>query len=187
VRALADVADALLLLAPSVTPPPGFTDRVLDAMASAPTAATAAPARQRRWRTRHLVAAAAVALALGVGATATVVATRPEAPSRQVSLSGRFRAVPMMGPTDHAVGSAYVSTGDDPWMLVDVSYGLDSEAYRLVGVTTEGSVVDIGGMRAGSNNGAQWTWAGRLPHNHTLAEVRIVDGAGDVACRAALV
>ena len=93
----------------------------------------------------------------------------------------------MVGAGDHTVGSAYVSTGDDAWMLVDVSYGLDRGAYRLVGVATDGRVVDIGGMRAGGDNGAQWTWAGRLPQDRTLAEVRIVDGAGDVACRAALV
>jgi hypothetical protein len=89
----------------------------------------------------------------------------------------------MIGAQEHHVGDAYVSTGADPWVLVNVAYGLDAASYRLVGVTANGAVVDIGPMRA---MGSQWAWAGRVAMAPSMVELRIVDAAGDVACRAAL-
>ena len=51
---LSDTADSLLLMAPEVEPPPGFTRRVMAGLK---------PAQRRRWRLVALAAAAALLLA----------------------------------------------------------------------------------------------------------------------------
>jgi hypothetical protein len=182
VQALADVADAMVLLAPAVEPPPGFSDRVLDAIA-AETHPAAAPRRaRRRWRTRHLVVAAVAAAAIGVAGTAGVVAaTRSTEPG--VTLNGRFQSLAMIGPNDVPVGDAYLSTGSDPWLLVHVQYRGPTGAYRLVGVNSSGAVLDIGRLRVA---GPDWTWAGRVEAVHSLVELRVLDANGNIMCRAAV-
>jgi hypothetical protein len=182
-RALADVVDGLTALAPEVEPPSGFADGVLDAIQAEQQPRRPPTAAPRRWRTGHLVAAAVVAAAVGVGATVGVVVARHE-PSTDVTLNARtLQVVPMVDTTDNNLGDVYVSRGKDPWVLVDVAYGLPADHYRLVGADATGWLVDIGAMR--SLNG-RWAWAGRVDKIGTLTELRIVDGAGNVVCRAAL-
>ncbi len=185
VRDLSDVVDGLAALVPAVEPPPALAEQVLAAIraeAPAPQRIAAAP---RRWRTRHLVAAAVAAVAIGVVGTVSVVASR-HSPSNDVALNARvLRVVPMVGTDDHHLGDAYVSRGQDPWVLVNVAYGLDGASYRLVGVDGDGKVVDIGPMR--SLTDGRWAWAGRVDRVPSLVELRIVDGAGGVACRADIV
>jgi anti-sigma factor RsiW len=182
-RALADVVDGLTALAPEVEPPSGFADGVLDAMRAEQQPRPPETVPRRRWRTRQLVAAAVVAAAVGVGATVAVVATRHDA-GTDVALNARtLQVVPMVDVTDHALGDAYVSRGKDPWVLVDVAYGLPTDHYRLVGADASGWLVDIGALR--SVNG-RWAWAGRVDRIAALTELRIVDGTGAVLCRAAL-
>jgi Putative zinc-finger len=185
VRDLADVVDGLAALAPAVEPPPGLPERVLAAIRAETPSPALAVSRRRRWRTRQLVAAAVAAVAVGVVGTVAVVATR-DTSSKDVTLNARtLRVVPMVGADDHHLGDAYVSRGQDPWVLVNVTYGLDGASYRLVGVDGEGKVVDIGPMR--SMNDGRWAWAGRVDRIPLLVELRIVDMAGDVACRASIV
>jgi anti-sigma factor RsiW len=187
VRDLADVVDGLAGLGPSVEPPPTLAERVLAAIRSESAGAppVAVPAR-RRWRTLHLVAAAVIAAAVAVGATVAVAATRHSAPASSVALNARTLQVePMIGVDDHQLGSAYVSRGADPWVLVNVTYGLDAQGYRLVGVDGDGQVVDIGPMRWLSSG--RWAWAGRVDRAASLVELRIVDANGAVACRADVV
>jgi len=187
VRDLADVVDGLAGLGPSVEPPPALAERVLAAIRSesAVTPPVVLPTR-RRWRTLHLVAAAVIAAAVAVGATVAVAATRHSAPSSSVALNARTLLVePMIGADDHQLGNAYVSRGKDPWVLVNVTYGLDDQGYRLVGVDGDGQVVDIGPMRSLSSG--RWAWAGRVDRAASLVELRIVDANGAVACRADVV
>ncbi len=187
VRDLADVVDGLAGIGPSVEPPPALAERVLSAIRSesAPPAEVT-PIRTRRWRTVHLVAAAVIAAAVAVGATIAVAATRHSSSPAAVALNARtLQAVPMIGGDDHQLGEAYVSRGQDPWVLVNVTYGLDGMSYRLVGVDGDGQVVDIGPMR--SMNAGRWAWAGRVDQAASLVELRIVDANGGVACRAAVV
>jgi len=187
VRDLADVVDGLAGLGPSVEPPPAMAERVLAAIRSesAVTPPVVLPTR-RRWRTLHLVAAAVIAAAVAVGATVAVAATRHSAPSSSVALNARTLLVePMIGADDHQLGNAYVSRGKDPWVLVNVTYGLDGAGYRLVGVDGDGQVVDIGPMR--SLSAGKWAWAGRVDQAASLVELRIVDADGAVACRAGVV
>jgi Putative zinc-finger len=188
VRDLADVVDGLAGLGPSVTPPPALAERVLSAIRSesASTPAEATPTRTRRWRTVHLVAAAVLAAALGVGATIAVAASRHSSSPAAVALNARtLQVVPMIGLDDHQLGQAYVSRGQDPWVLVNVTYGLDGMSYRLMGVDSDGQLVDIGPMR--SMTEGRWAWAGRVDQATSLVELRIVDANGGVACRAAVV
>jgi hypothetical protein len=188
VRDLADVVDGLAGLGPSVTPSPALAERVLGAIRSesATTPAEATPIPTHRWRTLHLAAAAVLAAALGVGATIAVAASRPSEAPAAVALNARtLQVVPMIGLDDHQLGQAYVSRGQDPWVLVNVTYGLDGMNYRLVGVDGDGQVVDIGPMR--SMTEGRWAWAGRVDQAASLVELRIVDANGGVACRAAVV
>jgi len=187
VRELADVVDGLTALGPVVEPPPALAERVLASIRSesAPPPAIV-PGRRHRWKTAHLVAAAVVAALVGVGATLAVVATtRHSPPPAAVALNARtLQVVPMIG-GDHHLGDAYVSRGVDPWVLVNVAYGLEGQSYRLVGVDGDGQVVDIGPMR--SMTGGRWAWAGRVNGAASLVELRIVDASGGVACRAPIV
>jgi hypothetical protein len=186
VRDLSEVVDGLATLAPAVDPPSGLTDRVLDAIRVESPAPPPVPIGRRRWRTRDIVVAAIAAAVLGIVGTATVVAVRDahHASSNQVALNARDLTVaPMIGASDQSVGDAYISRGASPWVLVNVSYGLHGDGYRLVGVTANGAVVDIGPMRT---NGDQLAWAGRVDQVPSLVELRIVDGNGWVACRAQL-
>jgi hypothetical protein len=183
-RALADVVDGLTALAPEVEPPSGFADGVLDAMRSEEEPRRAPAVAKRRWRTGHLVAAAVVAAVVGVGATVAVAVTR-DGGNTDVALNARtLQVVPMVDSTDRAMGDVYVSRGADPWVLVDVDYALAADHYRLVGADASGWIVDIGGLR--SLNG-RWAWAGRVDRIRSLTELRIVDGSGNVVCRASLV
>jgi Putative zinc-finger len=182
-RALADVVDGLTALAPEVEPPSGFADGVLDAIRAEQQPRRPPATTPRRWRTGHLVAAAVIAAIVGVGATIAVAVTQ-HGPSTDVALNARtLQIVPMVDTTDHTLGDAYVSRGEDPWVLVDVSYGLPADHYRLVGASASGWVVDIGGMRPLDG---RWAWAGRVDPIGALSELRIVDGTGTVVCRAAL-
>jgi anti-sigma factor RsiW len=182
-RELADVVDGLVALAPEVEPPSGFADGVLDAIRAEQAPRRPPAVVARRWRTRQLVAAAAAAAVLGVGATVAVNAVRQE-PSTDVALNTRTLLVsPMIDTTSHTLGEAYVSRGADPWVLVDVAYGLDASSYRLVGASASGWVADIGPMR--SVNG-RWAWAGRVDDVARFTELRIVDDTGTVMCRATL-
>jgi anti-sigma factor RsiW len=188
VRELADVVDGLAALGPVVEPPPALAERVLAAIRteSATAAPAAAPIRRRRWRTVQLAAAAVVAALLGVAGTLAVVASRHSPSPSAVALNARtLQVVPMIGGDEHQVGEAYVSRGADPWVLVNVTYGLDGNGYRLVGVDGAGQVVDIGPMR--SLTQGRWAWAGRVDQAASLVELRIVDASGGVACRAGLV
>jgi hypothetical protein len=179
VRDLADVVDALALFVPTEAPPSGFEGRVLDAIAATPTAAPASR-QPRRWAGRRLLAAAVAAAVLAVAGTGVVLATRSGGGAFPIN-ARNLRSAEMIGAGTAAVGAAYVSTGETPWILVDVRYGLKGAAYRLVGVTADGAVVDIGKMRA---IGPQWAWAGRVDAAASLTELRVVDEAGAVACRA---
>jgi Putative zinc-finger len=183
-RALADVVDGLTALAPEVEPPSGFADGVLDAMRAEDGPHPAPVVAKRRWRTGHLVAAAVVAAAVGVGATVAVAVTR-EQPDTDVALNARtLQVVPMFDASQHAMGDVYVSRGADPWVLVDVDYALAADHYRLIGADASGWTVDIGGLRSLDGRLA---WAGRVDHVGALTELRIVDGSGNVVCRASLV
>jgi anti-sigma factor RsiW len=185
VRDLADVVDGLAALAPAVEPPPALAERVLAAIRNeSPAPAASAPARRRR-RLLPVAAAAVVAALLGVAGTLAVVATRHSSSPAAVALNARtLQVVPMVGADDHHLGDAYVSRGQDPWVLVNVDYGLDGQGYRLVGVDGDGQVVDIGPMRSMAG---RWAWAGRVDGAASLVELRIVDASGGVACRAGIV
>ncbi|HKA02925.1 MAG TPA: zf-HC2 domain-containing protein [Acidimicrobiales bacterium] len=182
-RALADVVDGLTTLAPEVEPPSGFADGVLDALRAEQQPRRPPATTPRRWRTGHLVAAAVIAAVVGVGATVAVAVTRHE-PSTDVALNARtLRVVPMVDDAARTLGDAYVSRGQDPWVLVDVSYLLPADHYRLVGADSSGWLVDIGAMRPLDG---RWAWAGRVDRVGALTELRIVDGTGTVVCRATL-
>jgi hypothetical protein len=189
-RDLADVVDGLAGLGPSVEPPAGLAERVLAAIrAESPAAPMAAPLAvrgRRRWRRVHLLAAAVIAALIGVGATVAVAATRHRSSPSAVVLNARsLQVAAMVGADDHRLGDAYVSRGQDPWVLVNVTYGLSGQSYRLMGVDGDGQVVDIGAMKSMSEG--RWAWAGRVDQAASLVELRIVDADGMVACRAGLV
>ena len=125
VTELADTADALTLLAPSAEPPPGFVDRVLDAMSPPAPAPVPIESKRRRWRTGHVIAAIAAAVALAVAGTVAV--EQHEHGGGGLALNARtLRTIHMIAMDKSSVGDAYVSTGPDPWILVSLDYGFTS-------------------------------------------------------------
>jgi anti-sigma factor RsiW len=166
---LVETADAIGLLAPPELPPVGFEDRVLAAMG----VGTPAARRRRRWLTRPAVvlAAAVIGALLAIGAVALSGDDEPAVASAS-----------MIGVGDQIVGTAYVSPGENPLVVVRVDYPFSTGVFRLEAVRAGGQVDTLGDLVA--VNGT-WRWSG-LAKRAGIQSLRVVDADGNVACEAHL-
>lgn len=164
---LAVVADALLLIAPSVEPPPGFESRVLGRLIAPPVSS------RRRWT--WVAAAAAVAALLGVG-VGYAIADRP--PTRSLP------AAAVLHGRDGAVsGTVVLADGPDRMTCVfeDPDFG---GAYSVEVVLANGDVTNIGEFSA---HGAPWSWTVDLPVGAAdVRAVRVLDDRGVLRASAEL-
>lgn len=133
VEELAVVADRLLLLAPEVEPPPGFTERVIAAVTS-----TAAPGATRRRRYRLLaVAAAAVVVTGAAGATGWAVA-RPDRETREYvgalkALGGSsLQGSKLVTPDGTDAGDVFAYGGMSSWVFVSVQAAVPDGDYAVM-------------------------------------------------------
>jgi anti-sigma factor RsiW len=165
---LSDTADSLLLLAPEVDPPAGFTRRVVAGLT---------PAR-RRWRPVALAAVAALVFGLAVGyvpghvrsgsanvAVATFVDTGAE-------------------PGDTVGGRVYARADNPSWVFMTVHGTGSDESYACDLVLKDGRTVPIGSftMHAGAGS-----WGRAV--DVTLSQVRQVqlrDTRGTLVAKAPL-
>jgi hypothetical protein len=156
--ALSRAADALLLLAPPVEPPPGFEGGVLarlDADAGPP------PGRRRRRsllpgiqrpRLRPAIAfAVAVAVAAGAGAQAVrwqSAADRDLARQYRQTLDvadGRYlKAMRMTTMDGQPAGTAFLYQGNPSWLLVTVNAAPVDGAYDAIAVDRDGATHPAG-------------------------------------------
>lgn len=175
-RNLGDAADGLASLAPAVTPPGGFEDRVLASLQSARRDET----RPRPGRRRLLAAAAAVAVAALAGAGwATAAGGHRPAPAAGGVLTGRLMA------GRHPVGQVVLVDGAQPWVSVGVRPPGGVHDVRCELVEQGGQVVTVGtfAVTGGSDHWAASAWTGRA----RVREAVLVDAAtGRVVARAQL-
>jgi hypothetical protein len=159
--ALAQAADALLLLAPTAEPPPGFEGRLMVRLEGAtparPEVAESArpdrqrgrpgrPARWRRWLTRPaLAAAAAVLVAAGLGATAVGWRTaddRALAERYRHTLAiadGRYiEAARLTTEAGAAAGTVFLYEGQRSWLLASVTAAPTDGAYAMTVIDRDG-------------------------------------------------
>jgi hypothetical protein len=164
---LAAVADALLLLAPSVEPPAGFESRVIDRLAL--------PVPETR-RPRLLAAAAAVVVAALRGGVAGVVVR-----------SGDDRALPLaatlLDADGDAAGSVVLASGPDRMTCVFEGERFGG-GYRVEVVDGDGEVTDVGAF---AFEGVPWSWTVELPVDaEDVRVVRVLDDDGELRARAEL-
>jgi hypothetical protein len=167
--ALSRAADAVLLLAPSVEPPPGFEGGVLarlNAEAGPP------PGRGRRRsllpgalrrRSRPAIAVAfAVAVAVAAGAGAQAVrwqsaADRELARQYRQTLDvadGRYlKAVRMTTMDGQPAGTAFLYQGNPSWLLVTVNAAPADGAYDALVVDRDGATHPAGTCVVASRSG----------------------------------
>lgn len=168
VRALSDISDELLELAPHSEPPVGFEDRVFAALEAE--AAPAAPDRPSpkaeapRWRLQLALSVAAVAAATGAvwlaGSSDRDLADEYR-DVLAVANGSYFEANHLEAPGGKNVGYAYGYEGRTSWVLA-VLYDLPDGRYRLDAVGPDGErsaivtidVADGRGTAGGALDGA---------------------------------
>lgn len=182
VRALADIADELLELAPRAEPPVGFEDRVFAALD--PKEASGEPDRPTRtagiWP-RRLQAALAVA-AVGLTASAVWLAGAGDRDLADeyrdvlaVANGSYFEANHLEAPGGRRVGYAYGYEGKTSWVLA-VLYDLPDGGYRLVAVGPDGErsaivTVEVSGGRGTAGGALDGAFG-------DVSEVRLLDERG---------
>jgi predicted anti-sigma-YlaC factor YlaD len=142
---LAVAADTVLLLTPSVEPPPGFESRVIDRIGQ-----TSAPSS--RWRRVAAAAVIAAVVGSGIGFAVGQVGSGGDAEDFPV-------AAVLTSARGTAAGSVVLATGPDRMTCVfeDDRFG---GAYEVRVLLDDGTSVDVGGFTA---DGAPWSWTVPLP------------------------
>jgi len=173
VEQLAALADELVMLAPSVEPPPGFEDRVAGAI-EAP--------RRSSWRRRLAIPAVAFAAAACAAAAMWIALAddRDLADSYRETLAvangERFDAKPVVLADGEKVGYIYGYQGRTSWVLA-VMYDCPYDGtYELEGVTDDGRRVAISRIEIDDGRGS----VGRATSvdYDSLSEVIVVDDEG---------
>jgi hypothetical protein len=169
---LSDTADSLLLLAPEVEPPAGFTRRVVAGLT---------PPR-RRWRPVALAAAAALVFGLAVGyvpghvrsGSAAVVAVATFTPTG-TETAGRLQ------------GQVFARSGNPSWVFMTLkeagSEGSD-ESYTCDLLLEDGRTVPIGSFTMHDGSGS-WGRAVDVTLNQ-VRQVQLLDEGGHLVARAPL-
>ena len=176
VEELSTAADALLLAAPEVAPPPGFARRTL-------TGFNERPRRRTRWGFAVASALAVAVVAVGIGG----VADRP-APSPRFALSApgvrmaRFAAAP----GEEVEGQVFADAGDSSWLFMTVHDDGDvtSDAYTCQIELVDGRMVNVGSFQLGHGSGS---WGRTINEDaRQIKSVRLLDESGRVAASASL-
>jgi anti-sigma factor RsiW len=174
---LVETAEAIGLLAAPELPPVGFEDRVLAAMgvgtASASRRRRGAASRRRRWLNRSAIVLAAAVIGALV-AIGTIALSSDDDPA--------VASASMIGLGDQVVGTAYVSPGKNPLVVVKVDYPFMTGTFRLEAVRAGGEIDTLGNLVA--VNGT-WRWSG-LAKRAGIESLRVVDADGNLTCEARL-
>ncbi|GAA4459532.1 zf-HC2 domain-containing protein [Phytohabitans houttuyneae] len=165
--ALSRAADAVLLLAPPVEPPPGFEGRVLARLDTG-----SSPGRRRRrsllpgglrlWPRPRLAIAFAVAVVVAAGAGAQAVRWQTEADrelARQYRQTldvadGRYlKAIRMTTVDGQPAGTAFLYQGNPSWLLVTVYAAPADGAYDVLVIDRGGAAHPAGTCEVADRNG----------------------------------
>jgi hypothetical protein len=172
---LSELAEELLLLAPTHEPPPGFHARVLERIVPP-------PARRNRVK-RPLVLLAAAVAAAAVAATGTFVALRDD---RELAAQYRaaldrvngeyFEATQLHAADGTRAGKVFGYQGKPSWLLVVVYRNFRDASFSAEIVTTAGRRLPLPGLDV--ENGS-WGGAITTPLKE-VALVRLTDDDGNV-------
>jgi hypothetical protein len=170
-RDLADLADRLLLLAPSAEPPPGFESRVLQRLA-----ATGGSWTDHRRRFLLLVAAAALVLGVFAGTVVEQVRGRPSGPADVATAD-------IVSGEGAVVGEVRLVTDPEPHVLVSIAQPRPSPGRRGCElVLADGSRVRVGSWAYDDVEHGVWA-AGIDGELLEAVAMRVVDDDGRVIAR----
>jgi hypothetical protein len=175
---LAEVADEILLLAPSEEPPAGFETRVLGELQPRP------PRRRRRVPLRLLIPAASAALAVAATMVFAYRGDRDLADRYRSTLAeanGRYlSAERLSAPSGEDVGVAFGYEGSPSWVLVTVEQAdMSTGSYKVDLVTRSGQRVPLRSLEI--EHGAGSLGQAIPVHFEKVAEIRLLGSApGDV-------
>lgn len=177
--AIADAVDRVLLAAPRVDPPAGFSLSVLAGMGIGGGARSVMATPPRRWawahRSRHaLVAvAAAVGLLVGAGGTAVVLGTRTDTQD-QVLASG----APLLTGAGTSVGAVREGRHNgQPVLIVTVADGEPGAYYECRLVLADGTSRQVGSWPLDPDGGG--TWVITRPQDAQVAGIEMVTDTGE--------
>lgn len=150
VQGLADVSDALLLLAPEHEPSPGFELEVLDRVGLRP--------QTLRRRIRRWIPAASLAVLAAAAATAAALvfsyqSDRQLASYYRATLANAhgqyFQTAALQAPGGRRAGELFLYQGSPSWIFVSVSpkYLM---SYRCELITRQGTTIEMAGTWQGS-------------------------------------
>jgi hypothetical protein len=160
VEELSEVADELLLLAPSREVPIGFESRALAPLGDPPS-----PSRKRRWRALAPVAAAATAAALAVTGTLLVVEDDLQLASDYrgalATANGEgFRVAHLYSSLGAQAGTVFGYEGDPSWLMVIVDPAERPGIRGAELVLDDGERVALPTFALDPANGS---WGGAIP------------------------
>ena len=183
--AIADAVDHVLVAAPRIDPPAGFSQAALRAMGIGERDSPATRFR-RRWaqggRARvafALAAAVAVGLILGAAGSAAVLQNRGQI--EEVFAGG----TPLLSSDDAAVGSVQASTHDGhPVLIVTVTDGDAGTSYACHLILADGTRKPVGSWTL--DDAGAGTWVITQPGDAPVVTVEMVTDAGDMWATATL-
>jgi anti-sigma factor RsiW len=180
--ALSATIERTLAAAPSVPPPVGFEQRVLDAMGFSATQEAGvrriAPRRTARWG----LVAASLALGAGLGAGITYQVAHEAAPAPVVTAQDRL----LTTPAGDRVGTVAHSYLDGSSVLViSLTDGKPGMTYECRARLADGGTVRLGEWTVGSERAGTWL-VHEPPGNASSVELVANGGAGPVWSRARL-
>lgn len=165
VKELSDVADALLLAAPEVEPPPGFARRVTRGLR---------PARRTLWR--PVVLAAGIALAVGILVGFLPGHLRPG--NRADVRVASFASAEQMS------GQVFLGEGNPSWVFMTVDAGTAGDRYTCDLILSNGQRMTIGSFPLRNGSGS---WGSSVPVNAgDIRSVALLDPDGKPVAVASL-
>jgi hypothetical protein len=171
---LSDTADSLLLMAPEIEPPAGFTRRVMAGLKPTP---------RRRWRPVALAAAAALVCGLALGYAPGHLGPGSRSVAR-VAVASFVRSGKGAEPGEHLAGQVYARADNPSWVFMTLHDPGSSESYSCDLVLKDGRTVPIGSFTI---RGGVGSWGRTV--DVTLRDVRLVqlrNAQGDVVAKATL-
>jgi hypothetical protein len=170
----AATVDVLPTLLAEAEPPTGFEARTLERLRADQSRVP------RRSITQRVLALAAVVAFVMI---ASVAAVRILDAHGSGSSSSDVASASMIGNGGRRAGDAFMTSGGERYVFVDVNYGVKTGMYRIESVDAQNDVTALGHVVVSGGHGA---WAGELPSGRsgTPAMVRLVDPEGNVLCAA---
>jgi Putative zinc-finger len=180
--AWAATVDALPSLLGEAEPPAGFEARTLERIRADQRHGPRRLPRRRSTVQKVLAVAAIVAVAM-IGTLATVRILDARSSGSAPSATADITSAQMIGAGGRNYGDAFMTSGHETYVFLDVDYRSSSGRYRIEAVDASNQVTPIGAVTVTEGHGV---WAGEagFSKDGAPAMVRLVDDDGSVVCAA---